>query len=242
MNPWAMLVLGLLIGWLIEWVIDVIYWRRRSAGVVTAERDCQEKITRYKSEIADLHTDHQWLQEQVRVKDVELEQLRSDLALARSQVIPVEQPLVETPQRSDAVFAVSEPEVEAQDDLREIEGIDDSLWERLKAAGIKTFAALGALRVPDLRRLIGGTPGAREADWIKQARIRSGSLVQVDDLVLVDGIGPVIARMLNEQGIFTFADVAALTPQELRELLGERIERLANEEKILAHAKQLAGL
>lgn len=29
MNPVFMFVLGLLIGWLIEWVIDYYYWRRR---------------------------------------------------------------------------------------------------------------------------------------------------------------------------------------------------------------------
>jgi predicted flap endonuclease-1-like 5' DNA nuclease len=31
MNPVFMFVLGLLIGWLIEWVIDYYYWRRRSS-------------------------------------------------------------------------------------------------------------------------------------------------------------------------------------------------------------------
>lgn len=29
MNPVFMFVLGLLVGWLIEWVIDYFYWRRR---------------------------------------------------------------------------------------------------------------------------------------------------------------------------------------------------------------------
>jgi predicted flap endonuclease-1-like 5' DNA nuclease len=31
MNPLFTFVLGLLIGWLIEWVIDYFYWRRRDA-------------------------------------------------------------------------------------------------------------------------------------------------------------------------------------------------------------------
>lgn len=32
MNPVFMFVLGLLVGWLIEWVIDYLYWRRRYGG------------------------------------------------------------------------------------------------------------------------------------------------------------------------------------------------------------------
>lgn len=237
MNPWVALVLGLLIGWLVEWVIDWVYWRRR-AGASSSDADCQERVARYKREIDDLHNDQSWLKEQIRVKDTEIESLRSQALAEPTRSAPVMDTSVAA---MDTAVAAMEPAM-VEDDLREIDGIDDTLWERLKAAGIATFAALGALRVPDLRRRIGTIPGAREADWIKQARIRSGTLTQVDDLVAVDGIGPVIARMLNDQGIFTFADVAALTPQDLRELLGERIERLANEEKILAHARQLAGL
>ena len=46
MNPVFTFVLGLLIGWLIEWIIDYFYWRRRrpeqdvmtTADVVVAER------------------------------------------------------------------------------------------------------------------------------------------------------------------------------------------------------------
>lgn len=61
-----------------------------------------------------------------------------------------------------------------------------------------------------------------------------------DDLEVIVGIGPVIARTLNNAGIHTFAELAALTPEDLRKIVGQRIERLADEEKILSQARQLA--
>ncbi len=40
-----------------------------------------------------------------------------------------------------------------------------------------------------------------------------------DDLKRIEGIGPVMERVLNEAGIFTFAELAARTPEELQAIL-----------------------
>ena len=65
-------------------------------------------------------------------------------------------------------------------------------------------------------------------------------LKNVDNLEIIVGIGPVIARLLNNAGIFTFAELSVLTARDLRDIVGERIQRLANEEQILTQARQLA--
>ncbi len=62
-----------------------------------------------------------------------------------------------------------------------------------------------------------------------------------DDLEVINGIGPVIAGKLYQAGICTFAALAALTPDRLRELTGDVISRLADEEDIIEQAKRLAG-
>jgi len=49
---------------------------------------------------------------------------------------------------------------------------------------------------------------------------------QADDLTLIDGIGPKSAAALNETGITTFAQVAAMTPADLEALLKEKRVRL----------------
>ena len=39
-----------------------------------------------------------------------------------------------------------------------------------------------------------------------------------DDLTVINGIGPTFARRLCEEGVVTYADLAALTPERAREI------------------------
>jgi predicted flap endonuclease-1-like 5' DNA nuclease len=51
---------------------------------------------------------------------------------------------------------------------------------------------------------------------------------QPDDLKRIDGIGPKIASILNENGIITFADLAAMETGYLQQLLNEAGIRMAH--------------
>lgn len=62
-----------------------------------------------------------------------------------------------------------------------------------------------------------------------------------DDLKVIKGIGPVIERKLNEAGIYTFEQLGNLTPDDLRRILGNAIERLSDEEALLQQARDRAG-
>lgn len=61
-----------------------------------------------------------------------------------------------------------------------------------------------------------------------------------DDLELIRGIGPVIARKLNQAGIYTFEQLAEKTPADLRAMLGDVIQRLSDEDAIIEQARQFA--
>jgi predicted flap endonuclease-1-like 5' DNA nuclease len=61
-----------------------------------------------------------------------------------------------------------------------------------------------------------------------------------DDLKVIKGIGPVIERKLNEAGIHTFEQLGNLSVAGLRRILGDVIERLADEEGLLRQARDLA--
>ena len=61
-----------------------------------------------------------------------------------------------------------------------------------------------------------------------------------DDLKKIKGIGPVIERKLKEAGIDTFEQLGRLTTAQLRRILGDAIERLADEESLLQQARDLA--
>jgi predicted flap endonuclease-1-like 5' DNA nuclease len=61
-----------------------------------------------------------------------------------------------------------------------------------------------------------------------------------DDLQLINGIGPTYERRLKEAGILTFADLAAQTPEKLRELTGLQEWQSAAPEQWLSEAKDLS--
>jgi predicted flap endonuclease-1-like 5' DNA nuclease len=61
-----------------------------------------------------------------------------------------------------------------------------------------------------------------------------------DDLQVISGVGLVISKRLNNNGILTFEQLASQTPQFLREILGDLVQRLADEESIIEQARQLA--
>lgn len=61
-----------------------------------------------------------------------------------------------------------------------------------------------------------------------------------DKLQKIKGIGPVIEKKLNEAGVFTFEQLAEKDAQYLRDVLGDVIERLADEAALIEQAKQFA--
>ncbi|MFN8413522.1 MAG: hypothetical protein U0Z26_14145 [Anaerolineales bacterium] len=61
-----------------------------------------------------------------------------------------------------------------------------------------------------------------------------------DDFTVIKGIGPVIARKLNQSGIYTFDQLADLTLDEFEEALGDLLQRFINERSILRQARELA--
>lgn len=60
-----------------------------------------------------------------------------------------------------------------------------------------------------------------------------------DDLKLIKGIGPALEKRLNNTGIYTFADMARLTPEELEARLGNT-RRLSTSD-LIEQAKELVG-
>jgi predicted flap endonuclease-1-like 5' DNA nuclease len=61
-----------------------------------------------------------------------------------------------------------------------------------------------------------------------------------DNLEEINGIGPVIAKRLNQNGIYTFEQLADQTPETLRSMLGDVIQRLSDESSLIEQARQFA--
>lgn len=89
------------------------------------------------------------------------------------------------------------------------------------------------------RRRGAETPASR-APLMGREEVGSPPKVVPDDLKVIKGIGPVIERRLNEAGVYTFEELGKLTVADLRRILGNTIERLADEESLLRQARDLA--
>lgn len=76
---------------------------------------------------------------------------------------------------------------------------------------------------------------------VKTQKIRySSPPADADDLKKIKGIGPVIAKRLNQAGIYKYEQLANLTLDEFEEALGDLLQRFINERAILRHARELA--
>lgn len=97
---------------------------------------------------------------------------------------------------------------------------------------IEALKAQAAEKASHAERTISITPATDEAQTVAS--------LKPDDLEIIKGIGPVIAKKLNQAGITTFQQLGELNAEKLREILGDLLQRLADEDDLLNQARQLA--
>ncbi len=118
--------------------------------------------------------------------------------------------------------------------------IDWIYWRRrLSAAESERASLAGRLAlVEKLNADLKNQLAAQERRLAQPTRA-AGITSAKDDLEIIIGIGPVIAGKLNQAGIYSFEDLAKLTPDRLQDLVGDVISRLADEKSIIDQAKAL---
>lgn len=89
------------------------------------------------------------------------------------------------------------------------------------------------------------TPSARKESPKRSKRLK-GSVTQSqkrqDDLKRIKGIGEISEAKLNGAGIFTYAEIAESSADQLAEIVGKERARLINTEIWIAQARELATL
>lgn len=131
------------------------------------------------------------------------------------------------------------------DDLTRVHGIGPRYAALLAAAGITSFEDLAAATPDQLRDVV--KPGPMQqinfASWSAQAAALAGARgLQVgDDLTELEGIGPVYAAKLREQGIASFADLAAADEATLAGIIDAPAWRRINYGDWIAQARLAAA-
>ncbi len=213
-------IFGLVIGWLIELVIDYFYWRRRSVNT-EAEQNLRASLNRAQTENNDLQTQLAGFQAQdqrliefetsFRAKEAELKELSSsyeekEKALA-SQV---------------ADLQTKEAELKALSaSYEERSGELDEAQTQITSLAAQTGDLEAKLADCESRQASSATPdaGAEAASFAVTAS--TPSEIEPDDLRKIWGIGPKIAKILRDNGINTFAELAATDVARLDAILLE---------------------
>ena len=193
----------------------------------------------------------------VEKRNKRIAELEAKLAAAKAKPAPKPAPAPKS--TLEVITKDKAPSKSERDDLQLINGIGPQMEEMLHGEGIYFFRQLAALDkagVNELNELLPGFPGRIERDeWVPQARgyasgkapaaapaVRKGGLTKItkdkapskserDDLKEISGVGPQMEKLLNEEGIYFFRQVASLDKagvQELNDLLPDfpgRIER-----------------
>ena len=247
MNVIAALILGLLIGFLIEWGVDWLFWRKKNDALA-------EELEETKAQLVMPSIDESQFQNQIATLKATSNQLESSNADLQGQVSSLET------ERSDLLAALSLARTENQemksqmdaqlaslkDDLQEIYGVGPVIETKLNEAGIFKFRQLAELDPDEFRDILGPDTErpVNEERIIALAGLAAHATEDVrgEDLQVIRGVGPVIAGLLNQAGIYTFAELGSLSQEQLEVILGEYIEHLADEADIIHQARLLAGM
>jgi len=147
-----------------------------------------------------------------------------------------------------AAVATSEvPEVAEETSEPQEPGVPEVSLAEPRAAGeaaaaVVTSEALEVAEEP-LEPREPGAPGMGVAEPTSdpEGATPSSAARPKDDLKIIEGIGPVMERVLNEAGIYTFAELAAHTPESLQKILDAAgVARITNPETWAEQAKLAA--
>jgi len=142
--------------------------------------------------------------------------------------------------------------VAAPQDLAEIKGIGRVFEQRLYKAGIGAYWELAALSDDDLKKMLQLNElqlmqvdlEAMRADARRLAE-ETGTVGQLwegtapDDFEPLEGIGKVFEQRLYDAGIFTYAALAAATPEQLTEIIQARPPAQPDYASWIAQAQRL---
>ena len=142
---WLIFFIGLLIGWLVQWVLDYFFWRQSRQQAAEAQANLEKQLTNS----------------------------QTDLATAKTDLTTVQEKLADCEAKANALSAqVATPKA---DDLDNIEGIGPKIADILNKNGILSYQQLANARVDDLKSILAKAGSryklANPETWPEQARL-----------------------------------------------------------------------
>ena len=214
MSTFVIFVAGVLAGWLIEWAVDWLYWRRVHA-------DLQRKLEASEA-----------LMVQRRDDTAEVEALRRELAQAKAEAARHEQAAA-TARPQEQYTAAQAALSQCQEELTETRTeLNHYLEQFTEMQTYRDKLAAAEAEIDRLRTELTNRPG-HVTQVVEKVIIK-------DNLERINGIGPVFARRFNEAEVFTFGQLAALTPERIQEIIVPQPWQHIDPDAWIAEAKEFA--
>ena len=262
--PWLTFFIGILVGWLLTWLIMTGGKRDLEASVVQLEEElrlrdadlagCLEdskiKTAEFKDEKKTLKSELKANTGELKIVTAELETCASELEALQTQVGELQEQVLaqaavtSVGKRSETIdIGIKEPEV---DDFTQIKGIGPALAARLSAAGIYRYADLAEADPEELPNALGIQPWQKVEPevWVAEAAILAEKSPQVnvgDDLTVIEGVGPSYATRLRASGITTYDQLADSDEETLTVVIGAPAWRRAHNGDWIAQARLAAA-
>lgn len=228
---WRMFLFGLAVGWLIELIIDYLFWRKRRI-CSKAEVELKHDFNRIKGEHDGLLTRFKKMEANVTEQEEKSKRAVAQLQRENTELNTQLQGLqnrikgVTEGEQRFATYQLENAQLkksldELQEELHLIQDKSDQL-DSVRLDNDQLRLELQTLR-----------------DKLNRAESEIGRIAtfptipenQGDDLTKINGIGPKIAAVLRRQGIDSFVALADSRPEQLRQLLDASGDRFnfANE-------------
>ena len=135
MNIIAIFVLGILVGWIAEWILDWFYWRKRTRAAIKSTAEENERLDNQNADLtrANKTLDEAYSDLKVRFADLQNEVNRLKAAAIIGHIL----------------------DEKGNHSFQAIKGIGPAFEKRLKDSGIRTFEQLAQLTSQDMERILG---------------------------------------------------------------------------------------
>ncbi len=245
-NPWALLVLGILVGWILGWLLELWYFRRQRLQCQHEQNRLEGQLRARNAELGAANSQISALRGELGTRAQEIDTLLYQLATKevqedsdvseRKSISDLESVLtpVSTGDVIDEMIADSDVTVEPLETAEHPQNRLDSSditpdqWIILRAAGITTEDDLASMNPDDLERLFQAPEWQHAADDTLEFDIPPVEIAQpvvADDMTVIAGIGPKYANILQENGITTFVQLGASDVARLSTLFETSVGR-----------------
>lgn len=224
------LVLGLLLGWLIEWVIDWLYWRRRrqiSAPDTQRPQEADADLTRMRGSLASARADNVRLQAELNAATTLAQQRQAKIGALEEQLSSTRAdderlPAGSEVPRTPVVLSADEDDAKGAN----FATVQPSREDKASLAPAADRAA--------------SEPKSNETQVLQAHEVPQPAARRRDPLIDINGIGPAYERKLFDAGVYTFEDLAAMTPERVREIIAPQRWQEIDPASWIAEARQLA--